>query len=97
MTKQVTKGEQLFDAGCLMLTLVVDARPETNSEVVVFFESNTPGELVVIITNGAQHWYIVLGIDGRFPSLRRHVVMQQHRTGKGVYIFLSSEFHHIFA
>ena len=57
MTKQVTKGEQLFDAGCLMLTLVVDARPETNSEVVVF-ESNTPGELVVIITNGAQHRYI---------------------------------------
>ena len=32
--KQVTKGGRLFDAGCLMLIFVVDARADTDSEVV---------------------------------------------------------------
>lgn len=67
-----------------MLILIVDARPETDSEVIVF-NNNTAGELVVIITSGAQHRHIVVGIDGRFSSLRREVVMQRDRTGKGVY------------
>ena len=33
--KQVTKGGRLFDAGCLMLIFVVDARADRDSEVVL--------------------------------------------------------------